>query len=102
MDRLQLLHTLLADQPQDPFLNHALALEEIKAGRDASARQVFEALLSRNPEYVGSYYHLGKLLERMGEESTALVVYERGMEAARRQRDDHALGELRGAYDNLI
>jgi tetratricopeptide (TPR) repeat protein len=101
MDRLQLLHTLLADQPQDPFLNHALALEEIKLGHDPEARRLFESLLALNPDYVGSYYHLGKLLERQGEEPKALEVYEKGMATAKKLGDQHALGELRAAYDNL-
>jgi tetratricopeptide (TPR) repeat protein len=102
MDRLQILRSLLADQPTDPFLNHALALEEIKVGKDESARELFEQLLERNPDYVGSYYHLGKLHERLGDESKAIAVYEKGMEVAKKLSDNHALSELRGAYDNLI
>ena len=102
MDRLQLLYNLLADQPDDPFLNHALALEEIKRGRDPEARRLFESLLAQSPDYVGSYYHLGKLLERQGDEQAACEVYERGMAVARTLGDQHALSELQGAYDNLI
>ncbi|MEY5034945.1 MAG: hypothetical protein RL447_1323 [Bacteroidota bacterium] len=97
-----MLRNLLADQPTDPFLNHALALEEIKVGKDESARELFEQLLERNPDYVGSYYHLGKLHERLGDESKAIAVYEKGMEVAKKLSDNHALSELRGAYDNLI
>jgi tetratricopeptide (TPR) repeat protein len=97
-----MLRNLLADQPTDPFLNHALALEEIKVGKDESARELFEQLLERNPDYVGSYYHLGKLHERLGDESKAIAVYEMGMEVAKKLSDNHALSELRGAYDNLI
>jgi len=97
-----MLRNLLADQPTDPFLNHALALEEIKVGKDESARELFEQLLERNPNYVGSYYHLGKLHERLGDEPKAIAVYEKGMEVAKKLSDNHALSELRGAYDNLI
>ncbi len=97
-----MLQNMLAEQPNDPFLNHALALEEIKAGKDESARRLFESLLERNPDYVGSYYHLGKLYERLGEEQKAMEVYERGMEVAKKLGDQHAGNELRGAYDNLI
>ena len=102
MDRLQRLREMLAQQPTDSFLNHALALEEIKLGNDSSARSLFESILQREPDYIGSYYHLGKLLERQGDESAAIEVYERGMEAAKKRGDHHALNELRGAYDNLI
>ena len=93
---------MLAEQPNDPFLNHAMALEEIKLGRDEEAKALFENLLEHDPDYVGSYYHLGKLLERQGDEQKAMEVYERGMETAKKIGDMHALSELRAAYDNLI
>ena len=102
MDRLQRLREMLAQQPTDSFLNHALALEEIKLGNEATARTLFESILQRDPQYIGSYYHLGKLLERQGEETAAIEVFERGMEVAKKLGDQHALNELRGAYDNLI
>jgi hypothetical protein len=50
---------------------------------------------------VGSYYHLAKLLERTGEEAEAIKVYEKGMDEAQKARDNHAFGELRGAYEEL-
>jgi len=102
MDRLQRLREMLAQQPTDSFLNHAMALEEIKLGNEAAARALFESILQRDPQYIGSYYHLGKLLERQGDETAAIEVFERGMEVAQKLGDQHALNELRGAYDNLI
>lgn len=93
---------MLAQQPTDSFLNHAMALEEIKLGNEAAARALFESILQRDPQYIGSYYHLGKLLERQGYETAAIEVFERGMEVAKKLGDQHALNELRGAYDNLI
>ena len=79
-----------------------MALEEIKLGNEAAARALFESILQRDPQYIGSYYHLGKLLERQGDETAAIEVFERGMEVAKKLGDQHALNELRGAYDNLI
>jgi Tfp pilus assembly protein PilF len=102
MDRLQRLREMLAQQPTDSFLNHAMALEEIKLGNEAAARMLFESILQREPQYIGSYYHLGKLLERQGDETAAIEVFERGMEVAKKLGDQHALNELRGVYDNLI
>ena len=87
--------------PDDPFLQHALALELIKTGDDAGARTRFEGLLDKDPTYVGSYYHLGKLLERIGDNTGAIAVYERGMTAALAAGDRRALGELRSAHSEL-
>ncbi|MGB5027877.1 MAG: tetratricopeptide repeat protein, partial [Chitinophagaceae bacterium] len=64
MDRIEKLKEFLKASPTDSFLQHALALEYIKLGNDEEARRLFEELLNREPGYVGSYYHLAKLLER--------------------------------------
>lgn len=101
MDRIEKLQEFLKTSPSDSFLMHALALEYIKLGDDARARQLFEEILHREPHYVGSYYHLGKLLERLGEETEAIKVYEKGMEEAKKAGDNHAFGELKGAYEEL-
>ena len=81
MDRIAQLKAFLEDSPGDSFLQHALALEYIKLNDDAAARGVFEALLAREPGYVGSYYHLGRLLERTGERDAAIATL-RGISAA--------------------
>src|SRR5437763_7473715 len=101
MERIDKLNSLLLDQPEDSFLLHALALEYIKAGDDREARRLFENLLSHNENYVGSYYHLAKLLERNNEREAALQWYERGMLKAKEANDRHAYNELRTAYEDL-
>lgn len=88
--------------PNDSFLQHALALEYMKIDRDAEARELFESLLAREPSYTGSYYHLAKLLEKMGEKELAIGWYEKGMEAARAAGEQKALNELRSAYEELV
>lgn len=102
MDRIGKLREFLQANPADSFVQHALALEYIKLGDDAEARQLFEAILDREPGYVGSYYHLAKLLERNGDTDDAIKVYEKGMQEAKKAGDNHALGELRSAYEELI
>lgn len=101
MDRISKLKEFLQINPGDNFLKHALALEYIKTGDDATARTIFEEILTADPAYIGSYYHLAKLLERTGDTNMAIQWYEKGMEAARKAGDRHALGELRSAYEEL-
>ncbi len=100
-DRIEKLEAFLRDQPGDAFLRHALALEYIKLGDDARARQLFEAILAEQPGYIGSYYHLAKLLERSGETEAAIHWYEKGMAVSREAGDQHAYGELRSALEEL-
>lgn len=101
MDRIAKLKAFLAANPTDSFVQHALALEYIKVGDDTTAKDLFESLLKNEPAYVGSYYHLAKLFERNGDEVNAIKTYEQGMEQARLAGDNHAYGELRGAYEEL-
>jgi len=102
MERIEKLKELLRLDPADSFVQHALALEYIKLGDDQFAKKIFEELLDREPNYVGSYYHLAKLHERLGNESAAITVYETGMKIATQVGDKHAFNELRAAHDELI
>lgn len=101
MERINKLKDFLTKQPGDSFLQHALALEYVKLGEETMARQLFENILTKEPSYVGSYYHLGKLLERQGLPDEALKIYETGMQQAKAVKDMHAYSELQGAYDDI-
>lgn len=101
MGRIEKLLEYMKTADKDSFLQHALALEYIKIGDDESARNVFNELLLREPTYVGSYYHLGKLLERVGDFDKAIRIYQRGMEEARRAGDNHSYNELQGALEDI-
>lgn len=102
MDRIERLKEFLALSPEDSFVQHALALEYIKLQDDETARELFEKLLSKDENYVGSYYHLAKLLERIEEREAAIEVYEKGMLKAKELGDHHAYNELRSAYEEFI
>ncbi len=101
MNRIDKLNEFLQASPNDSFLQHALALEYIKISNDEEARKLFETILEREPGYVGSYYHLGKLLERNGDSDKAIEVYKKGMEETKKTNDKHAYSELQGALEEL-
>jgi len=101
MDRVEKIIEMLRENANDSFLHHALALEYIKLGNDNEARKLFELILENEPGYIGSYYHLAKLLERIGETDNAIKVYEKGMGEAKRAGDIHSLSELRSAFEEL-
>jgi Tfp pilus assembly protein PilF len=102
MDRIAKLKEFLAANPEDSFIQHALALEYVKTGDDAEAKKLFEHLLSRDENYVGSYYHLAKLLERNDDRENAIKWYAKGMLKAKEVGDSHAYNELQAAYEDLI
>ena len=102
MDRKEKLKEFLAQSPNDNFLKHALALEYVKEGNETAAQELFENILNTTPDYIGSYYHLAKLLERTGNAENAMQWYEKGMDAAKAAKDNHAFNELQAAYEDLI
>ena len=102
MDRIARLKEFLQTSPGDNFLKHALALEYIKINEQSKARSLFEDILTQSPDYIGSYYHLAKLLEQTGEKENAITWYEKGMAAAKKAGDNHTYNELQSAYEDLV
>ena len=102
MTRIERIIEFLNQQPKDNFLRHALALEYIKIGEEQKAQDLFIDLLTESPDYIGSYYHLAKCLERMNNKESAILWYEKGMAAAKEAKDNHAYSELQAAFEELV
>ena len=100
--RIEKLQTFLGDAPNDCFLNHALALEYVKQDDDKSAQEYFEKNLDFDPNYLATYYHLAKLYERINDIDSAVALYAKGMEMARKAGDNHSYNELQGAHEDLV
>lgn len=101
-DRIEKLRSFLVQSPNDCFLNHALALEYVKLGNEEDAKKLFEHNLQQDAQYVATYYHFGKLLERVGQTDDAIAIYEKGMQVAKLVNDMHSYNELQGAYEDLV
>jgi Tfp pilus assembly protein PilF len=102
MERIQKLKEFLQSNPHDSFVQHALALEYVKLGDDQEARKFFENILTTDPNYIGSYYHLAQLLQRIDQRDEAIKWYEQGMLKAKEAGDNHAYNELMAAYEDLV
>ncbi|MDX1739653.1 MAG: tetratricopeptide repeat protein [Rhodothermales bacterium] len=94
MDRLAQLLEYLEEDPEDAFTHFALALEYAKRGENESALHTFERLVADHSDYVGAYYHLGALYQRLGRTDSAIETYRAGILVAEKQRDAHAKAEL--------
>ena len=101
MNRIDQLKEFLKATPNDAFLQHALALEHVKKGEEQDAKILFENIINKEPGYVGSYYHLGKLLERINDNAAAVAVYQNGMKEAKLAKDNHSYNELQAALEDL-
>ena len=98
IDRLQ---NFLKNNPEDPFLQYALAMEYIKMEEDDNALNIFKVLTEQHPDYIGTYYHFGKLLEKLNKKEEASDIYQLGMRIAKDQKEMHTFQELQGAYNLL-
>jgi tetratricopeptide (TPR) repeat protein len=98
-DRLQKLLEFLKDEPNDEFLQYALATEYLRLNQTDQALRYYEKLVVEHPNYTGTYYHLGKLYETLNRKDDALKIYQQGMQITRQKRDNHAYSELQSAYN---
>lgn len=101
INRLEKLLEFAAQEPNDAFLKYALATEYLRLQNTDKALEYYQNLTQNHPDYVGTYYHLGKLLETLNQKHEALQIYQRGMDTARKKKDQHALNELMGVFNML-
>ena len=87
--------------PGDSFSKFALALEFLKQDELPRAKMLFENVYNNDPDYVGVYYHLGKLYERMEQFSDAQKMYAEGIEIAAKQKEKRTVKELKEARAEL-
>jgi len=100
-DRLEILKTMLAQNPQDSFARYGLAMEYSKRGELETAVREFQTLLEHNPDYAAAYFHAGQALEKLGRFADARGFYEKGIEVTARSGDKHTQSELQAALDML-
>jgi Tfp pilus assembly protein PilF len=100
--RIETIKKLLITEPQDTFLLYALATEYIAENEDKKAQEILESLVNSNPDYIASYYHLGKLYGRLGMNERALAIYEIGMEESKKQKNHKNASEIQHAINELL
>ncbi|HMG15716.1 MAG TPA: hypothetical protein VK590_09725 [Saprospiraceae bacterium] len=93
--RLDSLLAMLIESPNDSFIIYAIAKEYESQEIFDKALEYYEILDNNDPDYVGRYYHHGKLLWKLGKDEESLQVLDKGIETAKRVGDQHALGEMK-------
>jgi len=101
MSRLEILQSMVAQNPKDSFSRYGLAMEYANTGSLDKAVEEYDSLLAFNPDYAAAYYHGGQALEKLGRLDDARRMYQRGLEATRRIGDGHTHSEIQAALDIL-
>ena len=85
---------MLKTEPEDSFLNYALALEYAKSNDLLKAIELIENVLTKDENYLGAYYQLGKYYELINATEKAIATYTKGVTIAKKQNNRKAQGEL--------
>jgi tetratricopeptide (TPR) repeat protein len=99
--RLQMLSEFLQQNPGDAFARYGLAMEYSRTGKTEQALAEFNKLLELHPDYTNGYFMAAQTLERAGRTAEAKGMLEKGVEAASRTGNKHALSEMSGMLEEL-
>ena len=100
-NRLEVLKSMIQQNPSDVFARYGLAMEYANSGNLEEAVAEYRALLAENSNYAAAYYHGGQALERLGRVEEAREMYEKGIEVTARSGDSKTCNELQAALDML-
>lgn len=96
-NRLSKMLEMIEAYPEDSFLNYGIGLEYWKNGEPQKAHKYLDFVRNNDPEYLATYYQLGKLKEDLGDNAEAISVYDEGIEVAQKQENKKTLEELQEA-----
>ncbi|MBD3676756.1 MAG: tetratricopeptide repeat protein [Planctomycetaceae bacterium] len=94
MARKEKLRQMLQSDPNDPFLNYALAQEYLSADERPEAIKRFRDVIHRFPDYHAAHFQLGQILAEEGSTDEAIQTVTSGIEAAKQAGDRHAVSEM--------
>jgi Tfp pilus assembly protein PilF len=95
--RLEQLQQMFLKEPNDEFLQYAIAMEYFSAGEMQKTSDALEKIISNNKNYLAAYYQLGKCYEAQQKMTEAKNIYEQGIGIAHSQQKTKTLSELREA-----
>ena len=98
---MEVLKSMLAQNPRDSFARYGLAMEYANQGELVQAVTEYQVLLEHNPDYAAAYFHGGQALEKLGRIDDAREMYRKGIETTSRTGDQHTKSELQAALEML-
>ncbi len=89
------------ENPNDPLILYALAMEYVKNKHFDKAEQYYQTLIDEHPAYGGTYYHYAQLLQVLNKTTDADSVYQKGLSVLEQKKDVHLFKELSEAYQHF-
>ena len=88
------MEQLLESDPDDVFLQYALAKACVSDGDLETGLSKFQTVIDGHPEYVPAYFQKGQALAEQGRTDEARAIVTQGIQAARKAGDRHAESEM--------
>lgn len=101
-NRKEKLELMLAEQPNDIFLNYALAIEFKGLGQINNCKLQFEKVLHFDENHVASLYQLGVLYNESNETEAAIKYLERAYLHAKNKNDLKTANECKALIDEIL
>ena len=101
MDRIAMLHEILAQNPSDAFARYGLAMEFSKSGDVERALAEFKKLLEAHPDYTAGYFMAAQTLSKSSRVDEARKMLSDGIVSASRTGNSHAQSEMQAMLDEL-
>lgn len=102
MSRIDSIRELLKKDPEDVFLNYALAMEYMSAEQTDEAIEKLEWIRKKQADYLPLYYQLAQLYAENGAGDKSEQIYLEGIEVAEAAGDRKTASELRSALEELL
>lgn len=93
---------MLESNPDDVFLNYAMAMEHQGQNDWVSALACFKQVLELDKTHVPAYYQVGNIFMQQQQTADALHYLEEGMQQAKLKKDNKAVREIQALLDELL
>jgi hypothetical protein len=99
-ERLQQLLQFLQEEPNDPFLQYAIA-QAYQGFEPEKALHYYRHLLLNHPDYLPTYYHAALLMAELGIPNEADATFQKGIALSQAQGNLKTMREIQNAYQNF-
>ncbi|MFZ4800120.1 MAG: hypothetical protein ACOYMA_21700 [Bacteroidia bacterium] len=101
-NRLEKLQEMLAEMPQDIFLNYAVAMEYKGLSQIDKTIELLNNVLLLDENHVATLYQLGVLLSEKNENEKAILFLEKGLQIAKQKKDLKTTNEFQALIDEIL
>jgi len=101
-NRLEKLQEMLAETPQDIFLNYALAMEYKGLSQVDNTLKQLNIVFLLDENHVPNLYQLGVFWMEKSENEKALLYLEKGLQIAKQKKELKTANEFQALIDEIL